>query len=73
MCRATHAVEKCYNDFAPAAGYQYCNLNFNVAGTIVEGVSGERFDKYIKAYILDPLGLYGGFNASAPDPTRNTK
>ncbi len=61
---------KCYNDYAPGQGYQYCNLNFNLAGTIVERVSGERFDKYIKAHILDPLGLYGGFNVNALDSTR---
>jgi CubicO group peptidase (beta-lactamase class C family) len=61
---------KCYNDYAPGQGYQYCNLNFNLAGTIVEKVSGERFDKYIKAHILEPLGLYGGFNVSALDSTR---
>jgi len=61
---------KCYNDYAPGKGYQYCNLNFNLAGTIIERVSGQRFDKYIKAHILDPLGLYGGFNVSALDSTR---
>ena len=61
---------KCYNDYAPGHDYQYCNLNFNLAGTMVERVSGERFDQYIKAHILDPLGLYGGFNVNALDSTR---
>jgi CubicO group peptidase (beta-lactamase class C family) len=61
---------KCYNDYAPGQGYQYCNLNFNLAGTIVERVSGQRFDIYIKEHILDPLGLYGGFNVAALDSTR---
>ena len=22
---------KCFNNYAPGAGYQYCNLNFNIA------------------------------------------
>lgn len=61
---------KCYNDYAPGQGYQYCNLNFNLAGTIVERVSGQRFDNYIKTHILDPLGLYGGFNVGALDSGR---
>jgi len=61
---------KCYNDYAPGQDYQYCNLNFNLAGTIVERVSGQRFDNYIKTHILDPLGLYGGFNVSALDSNR---
>jgi CubicO group peptidase (beta-lactamase class C family) len=26
---------KCFNNYAPGAGYQYCNLNFNIAGTIL--------------------------------------
>lgn len=52
---------KAYNSYAPGAGYQYCNLNFNMAGTILEKFSGERFDQYIKHHILDPLHLYGGY------------
>ena len=61
---------RCYNNYAPGQDYQYCNLNFNLAGTIVERVSGQRFDYYIKTHILDPLGLYGGFNVSALDSNR---
>lgn len=54
-----------YNDYAPGQGYQYCNLNFNLAGTILERVSGERFDQYVKHHILDPLGLYGGYDVDS--------
>lgn len=51
----------CYNDYEPGKGYQYCNLNFNMIGTILEKRSGVRFDKYVKQNILSPLGLYGGY------------
>ena len=61
---------KCYNNYAPGAGYEYCNLNFNLVGTIIEKVSGERFDKYVKHHILDPLGLYGGYEVGALDSSR---
>ncbi len=61
---------KCYSDYAPGAGYAYCNLNYNMVGTIIERTSGERFDKYIKAHILDKLGLYGGYEVGALDSTR---
>ncbi|HEV7780353.1 MAG TPA: serine hydrolase domain-containing protein, partial [Chitinophagaceae bacterium] len=27
---------KCYNDYEPGKGYQYCNLNYNMVGTIIE-------------------------------------
>lgn len=58
---------KCFNDYAPGEGYQYCNLNFNMLGAVVEKVSGERFDHYIYEHILKPLGLYGGYRVGALD------
>ncbi|MCC6288921.1 MAG: beta-lactamase family protein [Chitinophagaceae bacterium] len=61
---------KCYSDYAPGADYKYCNLNFNMAGTIIERSSGQRFDKYVKEHILNPLGLYGGYQVGALDSTK---
>ncbi len=60
----------CYSDYEPGTGYRYCNLNFNMVGTIIEKVSGERFDQYVKRHILDPLGLYGGYCVDSLDKTR---
>ncbi len=59
--------EKCYNDYAPGEGYQYCNLNFNLVGTIIEKYSGERFDQYVQNHVLNPLGLYGGYCVDSLD------
>ena len=59
--------EKSYNAYEPDKGYMYCNLNYNLAGTILEKMTGVRFDKYIKQQILDPLGLYGGYNVNTLD------
>ena len=59
--------QKCYNDYEPGKGYEYCNLNFNMVGTIIERTSGERFDQYVKNHILDPLGLYGGYCVDSLD------
>jgi CubicO group peptidase (beta-lactamase class C family) len=61
---------KCYNNYEPGKGYQYCNLNFNMVGTIIEKISGERFDQYVKKHILDPLGLYGGYCVDSLDKSR---
>lgn len=61
---------KCYSNYEPGTGYRYCNLNFNLAGTILERVSGERFDQYVKHHILDPLGLYGGYCVDSLDASR---
>lgn len=63
---------KCYNNYAPGTGYQYCNLNFNMVGTIIERVSGERFDMYVKRHILNKLGLYGGYCVDSLDAERFT-
>lgn len=61
---------KCYNEYEPGTGYQYCNLNYNMAGTIIEKISGERFDQYIKHHILDPLQLYAGYCVDSLDRSR---
>ena len=61
---------KCYNDYAPGAGYMYCNLNYNMIGAIIEKLSGERFDQYVKHHILDPLDLYGGYCVDSLDSSR---
>lgn len=57
--------EKCYSDYAPGKGYRYCNLNYNMVGAVIERLSGERIDAYVKRHILDPLGLYGGYNTDS--------
>lgn len=62
--------EKVYNAYEPGKGYQYCNLNFNMVGTIIEKFSGDRFDNYVRRNILYPLDLYGGYNVDELDATQ---
>lgn len=59
-----------YNDYAPGTRYQYCNLNYNMAGAILERLTGENFDNYIRQRILAPLHLDGGFRVDCLDPSR---
>ena len=61
---------KCYNNYEPGTGYMYCNLNYNLIGTIIEKISGERFDQYVKHHILDPMKLYGGYCVDSLDKAR---
>ncbi len=49
----------------PGAYFQYANLPWGVVGTIMERVSGERFDRLMQRLVLVPLGLHGGFNPAA--------
>jgi CubicO group peptidase (beta-lactamase class C family) len=62
--------ENCYNNYEPGKKYMYCNLNFNMIGTIIEKVSGERFDNYIQNHILKPLQLYGGYYVNELDKSK---
>lgn len=61
---------KSFNDYEPGTQYQYCNLNFNLAGTIIERASGIRFDNYVVQHIFKPLGLYGGYCNDSLDNRR---
>ncbi len=53
-----------WNNKEPGSYFTYCNLNFGITGTLIEKISNERFDRFIKKEILQPLGIYGSFNAS---------
>ncbi|PIL38192.1 serine hydrolase domain-containing protein [Massilia psychrophila] len=48
----------------PGDYFTYCNLNWGVIGTIMERVTGERFDRLMKRLLLTPMGLHGGYNPS---------
>lgn len=39
----------------PGRYFTYCNLNYGLLGTIIEAVTGERFDRYQKAHIFKDL------------------
>lgn len=58
---------KCYNDYEPGTAYRYCNLNYNMVGTVIEKISGERFDNYVNNHVLKPLKLYGGYCVDSLD------
>jgi CubicO group peptidase (beta-lactamase class C family) len=44
--------------------FTYVNLNWGVVGSIMERVTGERFDTLMQRLILRPMGLHGGYNAA---------
>lgn len=49
-------------DRAPGVYFAYCNLNYGVLGTVIECISGQRFDEYMKANVLEPMGLKASYN-----------
>lgn len=49
---------------APGVFFAYCNMNYCLLGTVIENVSGERFDKYMAGHVFAPMGLSCSFNVS---------
>ncbi len=55
-------------DRGPGVFFEYCNLNFGVVGTVLEKVTGLRFDVLMHQRFFEPLGLPGGFNVAGLSP-----
>jgi len=51
-------------DRGPGSFFEYSNLNYGVIGTVLEKVTGVRFDVLIRQRFFEPLGLAGGFNVA---------
>lgn len=49
-------------EHAPSTYFRYSNLNFPVIASVMERVSGERFDRLMARLVLEPLGLDACFN-----------
>lgn len=47
---------------APGVFFSYCNMNYCLLGTIMERVSGKRFDRYMIDHVFAPMGLTCSFN-----------
>ena len=43
--------------FEPGAGGQYSNTGFDVGAAVVEAVTGEKWDAFLKQRVMDPLGM----------------
>ncbi|MFL6671834.1 MAG: serine hydrolase domain-containing protein [Massilia sp.] len=52
----------------PGDYFTYCNLGWGVIGTVMERVTGERFDRLMKRLLIDPLGLHAGYNPAELAP-----
>ena len=52
---------------APGTHFAYSNINYGLIGTLIEQLSGERFDLYMKEHILEPLGIAGSYNVTLLD------
>ncbi len=46
----------------PGTYFNYSNINFGLIGTLIEKISNQRFDIYMKNEILIPLNITGSYN-----------
>ncbi|MGA1341810.1 MAG: serine hydrolase domain-containing protein [Hyphomonas sp.] len=54
----------------PGEYFRYANINYPVVATVMEAVTGERFDQLMHRLVIAPLGLQACFNwASCSDET----
>ncbi|KWX89180.1 peptide ABC transporter, partial [Paenibacillus riograndensis] len=44
-------------DFYPGDRFQYASINYDILGLVIEKVTGESFEVYLKNNVLNPLGL----------------
>lgn len=49
---------------APGVFFAYSNMNYCLLGSVIENVSGERFDQYMTRHIFAPMGLTCSYNVS---------
>ena len=64
---APHYMSRCWAPAAEAPGvfFAYCNMNYCLLGSVIENVSGQRFDQYMTDHIFAPMGLSCSYNVSA--------
>lgn len=48
----------------PGVFFAYCNMNYCLLGTVLEAVTGERFDEYMVRHVFFPMGLTCSFNVA---------
>jgi len=49
--------------YTPGERWEYSNLNYQVLGRLVEVVSGQSFQDYLSARVLEPIGMEQSFVA----------
>lgn len=53
-----------FNNIPPGTYFNYSNLNYVIVGTLIEKISGRRFDQYMRDSILLPSGIDGSYNVN---------
>lgn len=54
----------------PGRFFTYCNLNYGVAASVLEKVTRQRFDLYMRQAIFEPLGISPSYNVALFTPAQ---
>jgi CubicO group peptidase (beta-lactamase class C family) len=57
--------------FAPGTKWGYSNAGYLVLGLVVERVSGQTFDEYLRAHVFRAAGMINTSNVAGDDTVRN--
>jgi D-alanyl-D-alanine carboxypeptidase len=60
-------IQKGVSVYAPLERWKYSNLGYGVLGEVISVVSGQRYEDYVRASILEPLRM----THTSPTVTRN--
>lgn len=55
----------------PGEYFTYCNANFGLAGTIIEKITGQRFEEFMQQNLFIPLGITGSYIAEGVTDINN--
>src|SRR5690606_38683770 len=44
-------------DFAPGERYAYSNFGYNLLGRVIEKLSGQGYEEYVREHVLAPIGV----------------
>lgn len=45
-------------DFNPGQRFAYCNAGYLILGSVIEKISGEKYEVYVRDHVLAPMGVY---------------
>jgi len=58
-------------DFEPGSNFQHCNTGYEVAGAIIEKISGMDFYDYTKKHVYEPAGMTNTDSYQKDGPVEN--
>lgn len=60
----SHFTSNMWRTEPPGTHFAYANVNFGLLATVMEAVTGQRFDTLMRDWLFDPMGLSCSFNVS---------